>query len=85
MITPSITSYLDDLVHFGSLGCLAPSNSGPQHSRQHYCFPWENSCVHVALLENSFERYFTEGVTGPVGLNCDIPVITAISWVYSLR
>lgn len=27
MITPSMTSYLDDLVYVGSLGCLVPSNS----------------------------------------------------------
>lgn len=27
MITPSTTSYLDDLVYVGSLGCLVPSNS----------------------------------------------------------
>ena len=85
MVTPSTTSSLHDLVHVGSLGHLVPSNSSLPRSRQHYCFPWEKSCGHLALLENSFERYFTEGVMGPVGLKCDIPVITAISWVYTLQ
>lgn len=69
MITPSITSYLDDLVHVYSLECLVPSNSSVPRSRQCYCFPWESGCGHQALLENSFEHYFTEGVMGPVGLN----------------
>lgn len=85
MVTPLITSYLDELVYVGSLGCLVPRNSSLPFSRQHYCFPWDNSCGDLAPLKNSFECYFTEGVMGPVGLNCDIPVITAIYWVYTLR
>lgn len=55
----------------GSLGCLVPNNSSLPHSRQHHpnCFPWENSCSHLALLEHLYKCHFTKGGTGPVGLN----------------